>query len=458
MGNALESLNDITEHGNSWEAQRAALSAAKDVLGPTVPLFPQLVVQRPAGPRRTSRHSDDQEDRSAQQPQDPQPETPGSSSTAPPASAQACFHKPAQMVLDAGISAKDRAGRNQRALWTPLQQCASLRDAVLLTEARLAQLHPHLPLGVRFATCWKLIYCPRVHGVSLQTFYRQSQAWPGETLLLVEDTDGVVFGGFGSHTWTIQSRLHFGTSESFVFTFGGAAAPEPGGAACSEPARPPAELQVHPWAGGNQHFMFADSRGFGMGGGLGYAFWIGRDLLVGSSAASQRLALRGRSLRARTSWCGGWSVGPSTTMRLRSASTRTGRAARRCRGPRRRSWSASPRTLLLRRPTGPLRRRGGGPGGRRSCASRPPTRSASRPSREPTRGRPLSEGKSRRLPLELHRPQPPRARLPRAWKKAGRGWPGRRHGRGVSSQGLWAHGFPQQAVVRLCRGGVAVER
>jgi hypothetical protein len=27
------------------------------------------------------------------------------------------------------------------------------------------------------------------------------EAWPGETLLLIEDSNGAVFGGFASHTW-----------------------------------------------------------------------------------------------------------------------------------------------------------------------------------------------------------------------------------------------------------------
>ena len=58
------------------------------------------------------------------------------------------------------------------------------------------------------ARAWRLLYDPRVHGVSIGTFFRQCQAehschaftaafateasvvleaWPGETLILVED-------------------------------------------------------------------------------------------------------------------------------------------------------------------------------------------------------------------------------------------------------------------------------
>jgi len=90
-----------------------------------------------------------------------------------------------------------------------------------LTPHRLTELQPHLPVGTRFATSWRLIYSPRVHGVSLGTFYRQCQAWPGETLLLLEDTDGTTFGGFASHTWRVSTqRSHIGKAECFVFTFG----------------------------------------------------------------------------------------------------------------------------------------------------------------------------------------------------------------------------------------------
>lgn len=165
-----------------------------------------------------------------------------------------------------------RAAGRGWASWIPLKDCKGLSKKVLLTPSRLTDLHPFLPLTVRLASCFKLIYCPRVHGVSLRTFYRQCQAWPGETLILIEDARGAVFGGFASVPWQVsRQRLHFGTPDCFIFTYG-----------LPEDHLP---VSVFPWAGRNQCFMFADRDGFSMGGGPeGFAFWVGEDFLRGTSA------------------------------------------------------------------------------------------------------------------------------------------------------------------------------
>ncbi|CAJ1360227.1 unnamed protein product, partial [Effrenium voratum] len=99
------------------------------------------------------------------------------------------------------------------------------------------------------ASAWRLLYCPAIHGVSIGTFFRQCQAWPGETLLLMEDTQGKIFGGFASQTWQVAQRQHFGQPDCFVFSFQDGA------------------LELHSWAGENRYFLFADSSGLKLGGG-----------------------------------------------------------------------------------------------------------------------------------------------------------------------------------------------
>lgn len=161
--------------------------------------------------------------------------------------------------------------------WTPLSGCKMLQGRIILTDERLQALRPNLPMVCRLAGAWKLVYSPRVHGVSLGTFYRQCQAWPGETLILAEDTYGKIFGAFATHTWRRRhdaSSPHYGVPECFVFTFG-------------DPAEEDCGLTLYPWSGKNMCFMHADRYGFSMGEAPTYAFWISEDFLRGTSDSSQ---------------------------------------------------------------------------------------------------------------------------------------------------------------------------
>lgn len=200
--------------------------------------------------------------------------------------------KPQQVVLQPGCgerqpltqtsasasSSSSSTVRQQR--WKPLNECPGLSAVVLLTPQRLLELHPFLPLTVRFASNWKLIYCPEIHGTSLRTFYRQCQAWPSETLFIIQDTEGAIFGGFASSPWKVSSqKLHYGAPNCFVFSYG--------------LAKENSLLQVYPWAGGNDFFMFADANGFSMGGGRKYAVWVDKEFLRGTSSASSTFGNEG---------------------------------------------------------------------------------------------------------------------------------------------------------------------
>jgi len=89
--------------------------------------------------------------------------------------------------------------------------------ATLMSTAIAAELCQHLPVSLRWRTGWRLVYSPRLHGVSLQTFYRRMQA-EGPSLLLVQDHCGYAFGGFATAPWHVADR-YFGSGECFVFRF-----------------------------------------------------------------------------------------------------------------------------------------------------------------------------------------------------------------------------------------------
>eukprot|EP00418_Pyrodinium_bahamense_P007085 CAMPEP_0179023476 /NCGR_PEP_ID=MMETSP0796-20121207/6949_1 /TAXON_ID=73915 /ORGANISM="Pyrodinium bahamense, Strain pbaha01" /LENGTH=430 /DNA_ID=CAMNT_0020719387 /DNA_START=93 /DNA_END=1385 /DNA_ORIENTATION=+ len=227
MGNSLTSaLEDITEDGNTWRDDRIVVPLGEDLLEK---LQPNLVVA-PAvptitGPRaavgtvcevseeEASTYDGSEQGRGDGPGQEQQPPPTPQPSPAPSPRAEDLQQRPVQLVL--------QPSAHGGAAWRPLGQCAALQGHILLTQSRMAQLRPFLPVVTRFASCWQLIYSPRVHGVSLGTFFRQCQAWPGETLLLVEDASGTVFGGFASHTWQAsRQQVHAGRPECFVFTFG----------------------------------------------------------------------------------------------------------------------------------------------------------------------------------------------------------------------------------------------
>jgi len=87
--------------------------------------------------------------------------------------------------------------------------------ATLMSEAIAAALSQYLPASIQWRRTWRLSYSPRVHGVSLQTFYRNMSA-EGPSILLLQDHRGRVFGAYVPVQWRIVDR-YYGTGESFVF-------------------------------------------------------------------------------------------------------------------------------------------------------------------------------------------------------------------------------------------------
>lgn len=284
MGNVVEALKDITEEGNTWQQDGLRLPTFETALGSHTrsefEAVPRLFVAPLCRDQRPADRCEETSTRVVS--------SDGISTKWKPFE----LEKPSQVILRPGyslveprrnhpwVSEQPRDEKMQRKTkWIPLSSCRMLTNRVTLTEERLLHLRPHLPLATRFATAWKLLYCPLVHGVSIRTFFRQCQAWPGETLLLIEDTNGAVFGGFASHTWQVaRSQHHYGIPECFIFRF-----------LNPEEEKSPV---VYPWAGGNQYFMFASLDGLAMGGGRSRALWIDKDFLTGNSAPCETFGNR----------------------------------------------------------------------------------------------------------------------------------------------------------------------
>jgi len=64
---------------------------------------------------------------------------------------------------------------------------------------------------------WELLYSLNRDGVSIGTFYEKAK-YCRTTLLVVQDSQGYVFGGFCNEAWHPSSKF-YGTGETFLFTF-----------------------------------------------------------------------------------------------------------------------------------------------------------------------------------------------------------------------------------------------
>jgi hypothetical protein len=64
---------------------------------------------------------------------------------------------------------------------------------------------------------WELLYSMNKDGVSIGTFYDRCKDHR-TTLLVIQDQNGWIFGGFCTEAWHPSSRF-YGTGENFVYTF-----------------------------------------------------------------------------------------------------------------------------------------------------------------------------------------------------------------------------------------------
>ena len=86
----------------------------------------------------------------------------------------------------------------------------------ILSEDMLMQLGSKISPLLRMRP-WEVIFRINTDGVSLRTFYNNAQKY-NPTILLIQDTNGTVFGAVVSEQWQ-PSKHFYGTGEAFLFTF-----------------------------------------------------------------------------------------------------------------------------------------------------------------------------------------------------------------------------------------------
>ncbi|XP_051202455.1 uncharacterized protein [Lolium perenne] len=146
---------------------------------------------------------------------------------------------------------------------------AMSEPSMLLSETMRNDLYPSLPLLVQGKN-WMLVYSTWRHGISLSTLYRRSMLCAGDSLLIIGDKKGAVFGGLvEAPLRPIMQRKYQGTKNCFVFT----------------------NVAGHPViyrsTGANNYFTFCSPEYLAIGGGGHFALYLDEDLLNGSSSTSE---------------------------------------------------------------------------------------------------------------------------------------------------------------------------
>jgi len=139
-------------------------------------------------------------------------------------------------------------------------------ESKLLNEEDFKKLRYCLPFRFRDLN-WIRIFTTAVHGTSMTTFYSKLNG-VGSTIMLIQDTNGYVFGGYASEEWE-KKKTFFGTGECFVFSI-----------------RP--KFAYYPWTRYNDYFMYASNEGLAMGSGENgrFAFYIDSEFEYGTSEIS----------------------------------------------------------------------------------------------------------------------------------------------------------------------------
>jgi hypothetical protein len=64
---------------------------------------------------------------------------------------------------------------------------------------------------------WDLLFNINKDGVSMNTFYQKTKEYKA-TVIVIEESNGTVFGGYASHKWH-SSKYFYGSGETFLFSF-----------------------------------------------------------------------------------------------------------------------------------------------------------------------------------------------------------------------------------------------
>ena len=115
-----------------------------------------------------------------------------------------------------------------------------------LSEAKMHVLSYHLP-GTSRLSKWNLLFTTRRDGYSHLTFFEKLADYE-ETVLVIKDTRGYVFGAYLTQEWR-NTRSFYGDGYTFVYTF-----------------RDGDDLEIYPATGEAELYMQSDRNGFIIGG------------------------------------------------------------------------------------------------------------------------------------------------------------------------------------------------
>ena len=86
----------------------------------------------------------------------------------------------------------------------------------ILNDIKISALIREFPSMLRMST-WELIYSMNHDGGSMVTFYQKCAQYK-TTLLVIQDSNGFVFGGLCNEQWR-KMMSFYGTGENFLYTF-----------------------------------------------------------------------------------------------------------------------------------------------------------------------------------------------------------------------------------------------
>eukprot|EP00005_Dracoamoeba_jomungandri_P006618 CAMPEP_0174278154 /NCGR_PEP_ID=MMETSP0439-20130205/61318_1 /TAXON_ID=0 /ORGANISM="Stereomyxa ramosa, Strain Chinc5" /LENGTH=502 /DNA_ID=CAMNT_0015370533 /DNA_START=972 /DNA_END=2477 /DNA_ORIENTATION=- len=140
-------------------------------------------------------------------------------------------------------------------------QYENLETSDLMTATDFAQLVDHMP--PKYSCCrWKLLYSTMKHGISISTLFN-NVASDTPTLIVVEDSNRYVFGGFMTGKWSIKNTFT-GTGESFLYKLS-------------------PKFDVYKWSTLNHQIQTSTHKSMMMGGGQSVGLMLDADLEYGQS-------------------------------------------------------------------------------------------------------------------------------------------------------------------------------
>ncbi|XP_076164479.1 TLD domain-containing protein mustard isoform X3 [Ptiloglossa arizonensis] len=131
----------------------------------------------------------------------------------------------------------------------------------ILSDEHREHLCRHLPARAE-GYLWTLVFSTSQHGFSLNSMYRKMAKIESPILLVIEDTEGNVFGALTSCALHVSDHF-YGTGESLLFRF-------------------MPRFQAFNWTGDNLYFIKGNNESLAIGAGDGkFGLWLDGDLYQG---------------------------------------------------------------------------------------------------------------------------------------------------------------------------------